>query len=156
MSIEAMAQHQQLHNPHGYKDARWSGDSGQGTDCASSSQHSRNRSPIDVADRTQEYDDQYQQSEGKDADNEDSEDLRELKQHRGFLHRTFAHKFLKRRLPGLFSQRAVKALEVVHDGIDRIILVLGFIAMLTGGVTYAGIFVGENFLVRVPHPADKW
>jgi Domain of unknown function (DUF2427) len=149
MSIESMAQHQQLHDLQGYKDARWSGDSGQGTICASPSQHSRDLSPSDSAQGRQE-EARYQKPEVEDKDgDEDGEDEQELPQHPRFLRSTFLHKFLKRRLPSLFSQRALKVLESAYDGIDRAILILSFIALVTGAVTYAGVLVSATICDRV-------
>jgi Domain of unknown function (DUF2427) len=145
ISIENMAQHQQMHNQQGYKDIRWSRDSGQGTECASSSLHSRDLSPADAA-QARERDQQYQKPEQED----DHEDQEQEPERRGFLRNTFAHKFLKRRPPILFSQRALRILELVYDGIDRTILVLGFISLVTGGVTYAGIFVRTPNMLPFP------
>ena len=146
VSIEAMAHHQQLHNVQGYKDNRWSGDSGQGTERASSSSHSRDLSPNDIPSRHQEYQ-QYQKPEPED---EEDADEQEVPQRWRPPRSTFIHKFLKRRVPGLFSQRALIVLEAVYDTVDRAILVLGFIAFFTGGVTYTGIFV------RCGHPHKNY
>lgn len=150
ISIEAMAQHQKIHGQHGHQHFRSAGDSGQSTEFASSSQNSRDLSPIDAAPRRQEFE-RYQRPELED---EDDEDQPQLPQRQGFPYSTFAHKFWKRRLPGLFSQRALKVLEAVYDGIDRAILLLGFIALVTGGVTYAGTFVSEARFDPVLHSAD--
>lgn len=139
ISIEAMAQHQQLHKPHGYKDIRWSRDSGQGTERASSSLHSRDLSPSG-AQQTREEFDQYHKSV---AEEEDDGDQQEPSERQGILRSTFMHRFLKRRVPGLFSQRVLKALGLIYDVIDRVILPLGFVAIVMGGVTYAGMFVSQ-------------
>ncbi len=143
VSIEAMAQHQQLHDPNGYRDIRWPRDSGQGTEYASSSEHSRDLSPTDAAQGRQK-EEQYRKAG---AGDDDDEDQQELPSRQRFLDSRFAHGFVKRRLPGLFSQRALKVLEAVYDGIDRTIFIPGFIALATGGVTFAGIFVSCNLIV---------
>jgi Domain of unknown function (DUF2427) len=149
ISVEAMAQHQQLHNPQGYKDIRWSRDSGQGTERASSSLQSRDMSPTDATRTREDYGRElHQKPEPEDDDNEDQE---ERPHRRSFLHNIFAHKFLERRVPVLFSQRTLKVLEAVYNGIDCIILVLGFIALVSGGVTYAGIFVSPTYSHRQKH-----
>ena len=142
ISIEAMAQHQRFHDPHpsAYESTRWSGDSGQGTECASPSQHSRDLSPNYTSECGQEGE-RFLKPE---AGDEDVQQV--LPRHRHFLANTFVHKFLKQRVPGPFSQRALKLLEAVYDSIDHIILLLGFVALVTGGITYAGIFVGEVLL----------
>lgn len=137
ISIEAMAEHRHLNHADRYKDTRWSRDSGQGTESASSSRRSRDQSPADRAQRSQEYE-QYGKCE---AEDENDEDQIELPHHREPLRSTFLHRLFGRRLPILFSQRVLKVLEVIYDGIDRVILILSFIALVTGGVTYTGIFV---------------
>lgn len=143
ISMEAMAQHQRFHDPHpsAYENTRWSGDSGQGTECASPSQHSRDLSPNYTSESGQEGEGFLKPEDG------DEEDVQQvLPRYRHFLAGTFVHKFWKQRVPGPFSQRALKLLEAVCDSIDYIILLLGFIALVTGGITYAGIFVGEVLL----------
>ena len=136
MSIEAMAQHQSLHSPGGYKDIRWSEDSGQGTERASSSLHSRDLSPSDAVWRQEEHAE-------PEADNDDQEKYQEIPQRKGLRWTSVVYKSL-RQTSGMFSQRWLKVLEAVYDGVDRTILVLAFIALVTGGVTYAGIFVSHN------------
>ncbi len=139
ISVEAMAQHQQSYHPRAYESTRWSGDSGQGTECASSAQHSRDLSP-NHAFGSEEEGERFLKPE---AGDEDQDVPQVLPQHRHFPGNIFLVKFLKHNVPGLFSQRAWKLLEAVYDGIDGIILILGFVALVTGAITYAGIFVGE-------------
>ena len=45
------------------------------------------------------------------------------------------------------SERMVKCLSIVYYSIDRSILILGFIALSTGIVTYGGTFVGSLFAI---------
>ena len=129
VSIEAMSQHQQMHNAGGYSAYRWSGDSGQGTE-RNSSEHSRDVSPTDPS--------RYTKPEAPEDDDDEDDNV---SRRGGLLRNTFIDKYLSRRIPGLFSQRLTKSLEAVYEIIDRTILILGFIAVTTGGVTYAGIFV---------------
>ncbi len=138
-SVAAMAQHQQFYDPCAYESTRWSGDSGQGTECASPAQHSRDLSP-NHAFGSEEEEERFLKPE---AGDEDQDVGLVLPQHQRFPGNIFIFKFLKHKVPGLFSHRAWKLLEAVYDGIDGIILILGFIALATGGITYAGIFVGE-------------
>jgi Domain of unknown function (DUF2427) len=143
ISTGAMAQHQHLYNPHGYKDIRWSGDSGQGTERASSSLHSRDRSINGDAQRQEEY---KEREPGDDYDDDDDEEEGQIEMptRQNSFGSGFMHRVLKLRVPRLSLQRVLKVSEAIYDGIDRIILVLGFIALVTGGVTYAGIFVSRN------------
>ena len=132
VSIESMAQHNQMHQAAGYSNYRWSGDSGQGTE-RSSSHQSRDISPTDPIRYTKpEVDD--------DEDDEDDN----VPQRRGFLRNSFVDRYLSQRIPGLVSRRLQRGLEILYEIIDRTILVLGFIALSTGGVTYAGIFVRRS------------
>ncbi len=145
MSVGAMAQHQRLHQPAGYKDIRWSQDSGQGTECASSSSDSRDQSPSNDGSREQAYPE-------PEADGDDQEKHQDMPQRKGSRCMSVVYNLL-RRVSGVLSPRWLKVLGVIHDGIDRTILVLGFVALVTGGVTYAGIFVilnlSNNFLPQL-------
>jgi len=53
----------------------------------------------------------------------------------------FIDKYLSARVPNLLSAKVLRIFEVVYEIIDKTILILGFITLTTGGVTYAGIFV---------------
>jgi hypothetical protein len=135
VSIESMAQHIQTHHAAGYSTYRWSGDSGQGTE-RSSFHQSRDISPTDPS--------RYAKPEAEDDDDDDDKEDDSVPQGRGFLRNTFADRYLSRRISGLLAQRLQRGLETVYEVIDRTILVLGFIAVTTGGVTYAGIFVRRS------------
>lgn len=132
VTVDAIAHHQRLHNVVGYSDYRWSGDSGQGTE-RTSSDHGRDISPTDPA--------RYTKPEAGEEDGDGDDDGDRVASRSGLLRNTFIDKYLSQRLPGLVSQRMGKSLEAVYEIIDRTVLVLGFIALATGGVTYAGIFV---------------
>ena len=132
VSVEAIAQY----NTRPYSDYRWSGDSGQGTE-RSSLQNSRDVSPTDPSRRDSLG--PYSKPEAE-LDEEDNE-LEMVTEPRGFWRNNFAHGYLSRRLPGMFSERLLKTVELLYRVIDRTSLILGFIAFTTGGVTYAGIFV---------------
>ena len=139
VSVESMAQHNQLHNAAGYSNVRWSGDSGQGTE-RSSSHTSRDISSTDL-DR---YTKPEPEEDDDDHDDDDNEEDNDVPAAHGFLHDTFVAKYLSQRISGLLSQRLQNGLEIAHGVIDRTILILGFIALATGGVTYAGIFVRRS------------
>lgn len=127
-----MAQHNQMHQAAGYPNYRWSGDSGQGTE-RSSSHQSRDISPTDPI--------RYTKPEVEDDEDDEGDSV---PQGRGFLRNTFVDRYLSQRIPGLVSRRLQRGLEISYEIIDRTILVLGFIALSTGGVTYAGIFVRRS------------
>lgn len=141
ISAEVMAQHELMHHAGGYRDYRWSGDSGQGTE-RSSYHNSRDVSPTDPI--------RYSKSEAEDNDND--EDEGNVSYSRGWLRNNFVDQYLSRLVPGLLSQRLRKGLEVVYEVIDRTILIIGFVVLTTGIVTYAGIFV--SLLVDLPAQGD--
>lgn len=147
VSVEAMVQDGQFDNVGEYKDHRWSGDSGHGTERASSSSHSRTSSSGSSL-QHQEYQPwQKPETENEDEREEEEEDAdadadeRDAPQPWHLRPSTFIHQYLNRRVHALFSQRALKVLEVIYDAADRILLVLAFVALVTGAVTYAGLFV---------------
>lgn len=51
--------------------------------------------------------------------------------------------FLSSCVPRPTNGRVTDVAEVVYEVIDRVILILGFVALVTGGVTYSGIFVSR-------------
>jgi hypothetical protein len=135
VSTENMMQHDM--SP--YHDYRWSGDSGQGTE-RSSSQTSRDISPTDP----QRYVKPEPQPDDDDDDEEGLPMPMPTPQRSSFFRVRVVDKFLSKRVPGLFSARLLKVIEAAYAVIDRTILVLGFIALTTGGVTYTGIFVSSS------------
>lgn len=132
VSVEVMAQHDHLPNAGGYSDHRWSGDSGQGTE-RSSYQTSRDISPIDPA--------RYTKPEVEDDLNDDDDNGDNVGQGRSWLRLDFVDKYFSDHLPDLASQKLHQGLEGAYEIIDRTILVLGFVTLVTGVVAYTGIFV---------------
>lgn len=114
---------------------RWSRDSGQGTERSSSSLHSlRTDSP--ERGRRLTRDEHYAELEEKPV-GEPKFPSRAWR----FPGSRFVNKHLTRRVPGLLSQRVLNTLRVFYVIIERTILPLGFIAIVTGGTTYGGIAV---------------
>ena len=132
VTMESMAQHNQMHLTAGYGTDHWSGDSGQGTE-RSSSHQSRDASPTNPSRHTK-----------PEVEEDDDDTVGVAPQGRGLLRNSFVDRYLTQRMPGLVSQRLWRVLETAYEVIDRTILVLGFIAITTGGVTYAGIFVRRS------------
>lgn len=134
ISIEAMAEHHKLHGRQGYEDIRWSKDSGQGTERASSSLNSPDR---------EEYE-SYEKHRPEGDEEDDTDEVEHgLPQRQQHVRRSL-HQFIRRRLPCMLSVRTLKLSKAVYDAIDRIILILAFIALISGGVTYAGIMVSTT------------
>jgi hypothetical protein len=136
-----------------YHDYRWSGDSGQGTE-RSSTQSSRDASPTNAH--------RYVKPEPQ-PDDDDEEDGLPMPMPslpsppRASLFRIrIVDTFLTRRVPGLMSTKILRSLEVAYEVIDRTILILGFVALMTGGVTYAGIFVSRSLPIQKRFAANTY
>ncbi|KAL1997696.1 hypothetical protein VTN02DRAFT_1033 [Thermoascus thermophilus] len=129
---EAGTEHQRSYPSGAVHEYRWSGDSGQGTERNSSSLQSRPSSP-----------DHFEKPE---------DDVEEKPApSRGCFHLPVLDQFLANRIPGLVSSRALRILDIVYIVIDRIILPFGFIALVTGGVVYGGIFKGHYIFNGLAH-----
>lgn len=63
--------------------------------------------------------------------------------------------FMSRMVPGLFSRRFLKGIEITYEVIDRIILILGWIAVVSGGVTLAGWMVSGAELLLGSYPSKS-
>ncbi|KAL2430267.1 putative membrane protein C3B8.06 [Exophiala dermatitidis] len=138
------------HDTYPYTDHRWSGDSGQGTE-QSSTLHSSNGSPLDPHQRNP-FDDYQKPEPQPEPEDEDDEPAVPRRHSSPRWWRIKAlDKYLSARVPNLMSAKFLRVFEVAYEVIDRTILVLGFIALVTGGVTYAGIFRGNNIFNGLAH-----
>jgi hypothetical protein len=138
VSTANMAQHD-VATPyrHAY---RWSGDSGSPTGRSSTTLNSpRDVSPNDLYRLSKEVD-------GDDDMTDDEEGLpMPMPSQPATTRSRFRIKaldaFLSKRVPGLFSEKLLKGIEIAYEVVDRTILILGWIALMTGGVTLAGWMV---------------
>ncbi|KIX00969.1 uncharacterized protein Z518_10035 [Rhinocladiella mackenziei CBS 650.93] len=144
MSVENMAQH----NIRPYTDGRWSGDSGQGTE-RSSTLHSQDGSPADTL-RRDTFDD-FEKPEPEDDDDDEPVATPKPRARAAWWRINVIDKYLSARIPNLLSAEILRVIEVVYKIIDKTILILGFIALTTGGVTYAGIFRGNDIFNGLAH-----
>jgi hypothetical protein len=130
ISTHAMEEHRRLHTIGGGQDYRFSNDSGQGTERNTESLRSRSTSSDEEVDehRISNLDIGY------DTDHDIAEKRRIPKNN-------YLDKFFMNRLPLLLSSKTMRALKMVYEFINRVILILGFVALTTGIVTYGGIFV---------------
>ncbi|KAL4868556.1 hypothetical protein BDV12DRAFT_169304 [Aspergillus spectabilis] len=120
---------------------RWSGDSGQGTERNSASLRSRPGS-LSCASPSDEYD-------GFEKPEEDLPG--QASESHGFMHSTVLDRFLAKRVPHIVSGRALRILSFVYNVIDRLILPFGFIAIVSGAVTYGGIMRGREVFNGLAH-----
>lgn len=117
---------------------RYSNDSGQGTERASSSFRSESLASLDEANGQRSIDSRRQL-----YDVEDNEPKSGLVEKPESLHNSKLDRFLSRGVSGLLSDRVLRLIDLTNNGLDRVILVLGFVAMVTGLVTYYGLFVSH-------------
>ncbi len=127
-----------------YHDYRWAGDTARNAERSFSgtTQNSRDISP----DNDHRFPKEQPPRTDADGDNEEEEEdglpmPMPAPQRRSLFRVKRIDSFLTKRVPGLFSARLLKAAEVMYEVFDRTILILGFIALVSGGVTYFGIFV---------------
>lgn len=121
----------------------WSGDSGQGTEPSSPTTSSRTRSPS----RSYEFDKEVQ---------EEPEDMEEIpiepvRRRPSWFKNTKIDEYLSRRAHKVASLKVIKITEITYELIDRAILILGFITITSGIVTYAGIFRAANVFNGLAH-----
>ena len=136
---DAMQQHQ-IHQPQRPDLNRYSHDSGHGTEPESS--NSQSCSPIGHPDE-----DPFRKIE----QSHDDEMVVENMEDRSLLRGASAVTGFLIRLNLRLSNRTLKAIDIISNLIDRVILLLGFLAITTGIVVYGGIFVSTHTQHRL-HP----
>ncbi|RFU24218.1 hypothetical protein B7463_g12117, partial [Scytalidium lignicola] len=143
ISSENMAQHHRLHgHGHGHGHIyRYSNDSGQGTEPNTASLRSQSISSIG--------EDENPLHQQPISEEEEEEDIMLEKQI--LTQRSKMNDYLSRKVPALFSTRALKVLRFAYGAIDRTILILGFVTLATGYITYGGIFKGNNVFNGLAH-----
>ena len=132
ISSEAMAEHQRMEDLRFGEHYRFSNDSGQGTEPNTESLRSQSISSTGRDDY--QLPDVRRQHEEEDHEAE-KQDLRKANR---------LDRFLGRKLPGLLPSRILRVFRFFFDVVDRLVLILGFVALATGIVTYGGLFVSDN------------
>lgn len=128
VSSEAMEEHQRVHDLRAAEIYRFSNDSGQGTEPNTESLRSQSISSTE---------DEHQIPA---LSRRNTDESTEEEKH-GLLHGSRVDQFLSKKIPGLLSSRVLRFFQFLYDAVDRVILILGFIALTTGFVTYGGLFV---------------
>ncbi|EXJ68068.1 uncharacterized protein A1O5_08683 [Cladophialophora psammophila CBS 110553] len=91
-----------------------------------------------------------QKSDFEDIDDDDESPVR-LPCRPNRLGISFLNRFLGTRLSDGVLPRLMGTLKALYDIVDRTVLVLGFLALVTGGVTYTGIFRGNHIFNGLAH-----
>ncbi|KAI1175323.1 hypothetical protein F4777DRAFT_337588 [Nemania sp. FL0916] len=145
VSTEAMAEHHRMHSGGHSSPYRESNDSGHGTERNTESLRSASvstmvglESPIELSDRRREYNE----------DDEDDEDLpfKPAEMQPSSVSWSFVVKMASR-----VPIKAWKAVMLGYGVIDRIILILGYVTLCTGLITYARFFEGHEVFSGLAH-----
>ncbi|KAK5086799.1 hypothetical protein LTS08_007212 [Lithohypha guttulata] len=121
---------------------RWSGDSGHGTEPPSPGS-SRTMSP------NRDYG--YRKPETEEPEDMEEVPIADRSTRPSWFANTNIDRYLSSRVPQVMSQKLLKAAEVACEVIDRAVLILGFIALTTGIVTYTGIGRANNVFNLLAH-----
>lgn len=136
ISTANMEQHLRMHaHLQSPSSCRFSNDSGQGTELNTESLRSQSISS--------NHSDEHQLPELH-----PQEDDEEDEKH-GVMRGGKVDRFLAKRIPRLLSSRVLRFLGFFYNVVDRVILILGFVALTTGIVTYGGFFVSYQLIGRL-------
>jgi len=140
VSIGAMAEHHRLHAAPHARGYRYSNDSGQGTERASSSLRSHSLALMGEANGQRSI-----ESRRDLYDVEDDDWYGGIFEKPESLHNSKLNRYLSKRVFGsMLCDRVLGWIDLVNNGLDRVILVLGFVAIATGVATYYGLFVSSS------------
>ncbi|KAL9031230.1 MAG: hypothetical protein Q9196_000730 [Gyalolechia fulgens] len=138
ISTDPMDGYQQMHPDSVASMHRYSHDSGHGTDYDSRTSNSLTGPREEKDEPTQHYGHQMR---------DECLDLAEAPRSRGFATADRALSWVYQLIPS----QLMKMLNFLYDAVDVFILVLGFILILSGFITYAGIFKGSNIFNGLAH-----
>ncbi|PNS21353.1 Protein YTP1 [Sphaceloma murrayae] len=147
MTSQTMAQYERLHGYDVRGSSRFSRDSGHGTERNSStcSGPTRTNSTEHVLQKPEQptfpIDDESEYGEAQTSDHDS----------RPFLRNPVIHRFMTRRIPQLESARLCKAIDTTYTVLERLQVILSFLALTTGFVTWIGIFHSDGLLNGLAH-----
>lgn len=137
VSVASMAQHRRVHSMRQENPYRYSEDSGHGTESPTSRCHSL--SPADEP----EEEEMLRRCQRQDDDfGEQEKGTRNV-----WWPKTALDRFLERKIPAVVSEPAMGMMNIAYEFVDRVILILGFVAIASGTVVYGGIFVSSHHLL---------
>ncbi|KAI0404059.1 hypothetical protein F4802DRAFT_262982 [Xylaria palmicola] len=146
VSTENMAEHHRMNQDAFDSPYRESNDSGQGTERNTESLRSASlstmigqESPIELEDRRRNYDDD---------DDDDDEGL--VYKPAEMLSPTAPQSFIAK-LASRISDKAWRVIMFGYEFVDRIILILGYVTLCTGLITYARFFEGHEIFSGLAH-----
>jgi hypothetical protein len=135
ISAANMARYSRLQDDEEEQQPRWSGDSGQGTERNSYSMFGSGSPGTDTDNKP--FDESLPELGNVDVEGEAEK--------RGFLRNVRVDRFLSRNVHKIAFGKTLKISQVLYIVIERLIIIMGWIAMTTGAVTFSGIFVSLAF-----------
>ena len=141
VSVENMAQH----NSHPHSDFCWSG-TGRQLSSDASTLNGRDDSPTAVGRQDTFHDLEKPAAQPELEDDEDLELPPQPRQRSRWFkigRMASVDKYLGARVPRLVSKNVLRIIKLTYNMTDRLILMLAYIAILTGVVTYCGLFVSS-------------
>jgi hypothetical protein len=134
ISAANMARYARLQDEPDIQDARWSNDSGQGTERNSASLFSSVSAGTES--ENNHFDESLPEYNNIDLDEESGE-----AEKRGFLRNTRVDRFLSKNIHRIAFGKTLKINKIIYTIIERAIIIMGWIAFTTGIITFGGIFV---------------
>lgn len=131
VSTEAIAAHQYMDPLRQCETYRFSNDSGQGTEPNTESLRSNSFNSTHAMDLPGIFA-EYAEEEGEEKPTLSSDSTLD--------------RYLAVVIPKIFPVRLLRLVSLLHNTIDRVILILGFVAITSGIATYGGFFVGPRKL----------
>jgi hypothetical protein len=132
ISVANMTRYQRLQTEQEPQGPRWSGDSGQGSERNSYSLFGSGSPGTE-------------NTEGRQLDEAlpayQNVDLEEEPEKRNLLRNTRLDRFLSRNFHRVAFGKTLKISRIFYTAIERLIILMGWIALMTGVVTFGGIFV---------------
>jgi len=146
VTSENLAQYHQLNNYGLREDYRFSRDSGQGTERSSATlcSPSRNNSADSVPQKPEAPLEPSDDHHDEDEHHDDSEN-------HGFISNSRVERFLSNRIPHLSTGPTLTAIKIVYVVLERFQVILGFLAICTGFVTWWGIFHPSGIFNGLAH-----
>jgi hypothetical protein len=136
ISVANMTRYQRLQTEQDTDNVRWSGDSGQGTERNSYSLFGSGSPGTDNTERRNFDDETLPAYQNVDGDDEPEK--------RGFLRNTRVDRFLSRNIHRIAFGKTLKINAVLYTVIERTIIMMGWISLMTGIVTFGGLFVSKQ------------
>ena len=143
---QTVAHYRRLQDYNLRQDCRWSDDSGHGTERNSTSICADSRSPS--SEEIYHKPEQPQQPYLEDNDDEDDQGHAER---RGFLDKSSMDRLFPIRISQALSDRASTAIDITYVVLERFQVILGFLAITTGLITWTGLFNGLSVMNGLAH-----